>query len=130
VELSDANVAYAPQPTVWGEAVRDGTECASTADSRSAGASDRPVGRAFDISTKPSNQKDALTAGKNDFDEVTSYEDEDDHEPSDGHDDYEEWLRNELELDPVDDPASIVEAAQARHEAAFESWFKKYVTSE
>jgi hypothetical protein len=61
---------------------------------------------------------------------VSYYKDEEDHDQSDGHDDYVEWLANELGLEPVEDPASIVGAAEAQYKAGFDAWFAKYYNDE
>jgi hypothetical protein len=63
-----------------------------------------------------------------DFDEVTYYKNEDDHEPSDKHDEYVEWLKQELDLAPAD-PKAVMQAATAKHKAKFDAWFGKYVES-
>jgi hypothetical protein len=56
---------------------------------------------------------------------VTFYKDEDDHEGTEDHDTYVEWLE-EVGLKPVADPAEIVDAAQAKHKVAFDAWFAEY----
>jgi len=44
------------------------------------------------------------------------------------HDAYVRWM-SELGLSPAEDPMAIVEAAQAKHQAAFEAWFAEYYES-
>src|SRR6185503_18875839 len=61
-----------------------------------------------------------------DHDGVTYYKAKD-HEPRDNHDAYVAWLKAELDLDPIDDPAPLVAAAQSRHKAAFAAWMSPFV---
>jgi hypothetical protein len=50
-----------------------------------------------------------------------------DHEPRENHDAYQRWLESELGLDPIDDPAPLVAAAQARYKAEFDAWKSAFV---
>ena len=50
-----------------------------------------------------------------------------DHEPRENQDDYRRWLKAELGLDPIDDPAPLVAAAQARYKADFDAWMSAFV---
>jgi hypothetical protein len=61
-----------------------------------------------------------------DDDGVTFYKDEDDHEPSNGHDAYVEWLDKTFGLAPVDDAEPLVESAREKHQAGFEAWAKRF----
>jgi hypothetical protein len=61
-----------------------------------------------------------------DHDGVTFYKAKD-HEPRDDHDAYVDWLKAELDLDPIDDPGPLVAAAQARYKADFDAWFSDFV---
>ena len=61
-----------------------------------------------------------------DHDGVTFYKGKD-HEPRDNHDLYQRWLEAELSLKPIDDPAPLVAAAQARYKADFDAWKSKFV---
>jgi hypothetical protein len=51
--------------------------------------------------------------------------DEDDPSHSEQHGDYVAWLA-ELGIEPVEDPESLIDAARAKHQAAFEAWFGQY----
>jgi hypothetical protein len=57
-----------------------------------------------------------------DFDGVSFYKDQDRYQPRRQRAAYVDFLRRELGLEPVDDPASVVAAAQAAHLSAFEAW--------
>ncbi|GAB1643059.1 hypothetical protein [Krasilnikovia sp. MM14-A1259] len=61
-----------------------------------------------------------------DWDEVFFVRDEEDYEPSDGHDDYVSWLREQFGLAPADDPAAIVAAAQAEFGERFSTWISPF----
>ena len=61
-----------------------------------------------------------------DHDGVTFYKAKD-HEPRENHDAYQSWLKDELALDPIDDPAPLVAAAQARYKADFDAWMSAFV---
>jgi hypothetical protein len=56
---------------------------------------------------------------------VEFYKDESEHRASENHQKYVEWLA-ELGLEPVQDPATIVTAAQAKYQARFDAWFARY----
>jgi hypothetical protein len=53
----------------------------------------------------------------------------DDGRHTEHHDAYVQWL-SELGLEPAKDPMAIVDAAQAKHKAAFDVWFAAYYESE
>ena len=61
-----------------------------------------------------------------DHDGVSYYKGKD-HEPRENQDDYRRWLKSELGLDPIDDPAPLVAAAQARYKADFDAWMSAFV---
>jgi hypothetical protein len=64
-----------------------------------------------------------------DHDEVSFYKDEDDHEPSDGAEEYVAWLLKEFELKPVESEQEVdklVTAAQKKYSTLFATWMKKY----
>jgi hypothetical protein len=52
-------------------------------------------------------------------------EDEDDPSHSEQHGDYVAWLA-ELGLEPVEEPATLINAARAKHQTAFEAWVAQY----
>jgi len=56
---------------------------------------------------------------------VDFYKDENDHKPSENHMKYVEWLV-QLGLEPTQDPATIVTAAQAKYQARFDAWLARY----
>lgn len=60
---------------------------------------------------------------------VEFYKDESDHEPSENHPKYLEWL-SALGLEPVADPEDIITAAQARYQSSFEAWLAQYYDAE
>ncbi|MET0410373.1 MAG: hypothetical protein ABW217_03715 [Polyangiaceae bacterium] len=60
-----------------------------------------------------------------DLDGVDFYKDEDDHKASENHQKYLEWF-SKLGLEPVEDPETIVTAAQARYQARFAAWLARY----
>jgi hypothetical protein len=60
-----------------------------------------------------------------DTDEVTFYKDEDEHEDSEAHDDYVDWLHGEFELEAAD-PKEVMDAAEEKHKDAFSSWFARF----
>ena len=57
-----------------------------------------------------------------DHEEVYFYRDPDDYEPSAGRERYVQWLADELSVEPAEDPAAVVAAAQREFGAMFESW--------
>jgi len=61
-----------------------------------------------------------------DHDGVTYYKAKD-FEPRESAGEYRRWLATELGLQPVDDPAPLVAAAQQRHKAAFDAWMAQFV---
>lgn len=61
-----------------------------------------------------------------DFEEVYFYKDEDDYEESEGHQTYKNWLKKEFNLEPVEDPDSLIQIAQENYQEDFEQWFQNY----
>ncbi|WP_294674976.1 hypothetical protein [uncultured Fluviicola sp.] len=61
-----------------------------------------------------------------DFDEAYFYKDEDDYEESEDHQTYKNWLKKEFNLDPVEDPDTLIQKAQENYQEYFEQWFKQY----
>jgi hypothetical protein len=61
-----------------------------------------------------------------DFDEAYFYKDEDDYEESEDHQTYKKWLKKEFNLDPVEDPDTLIQKAQENYKKDFEQWFKQY----
>lgn len=50
---------------------------------------------------------------------------DEEQQPSEYHAQYVEWL-SELGLEPIDDPSTLIAAAQNKHKARFEAWFSQY----
>lgn len=61
-----------------------------------------------------------------DFDEVYFYKDEDDYEESEDHQTYKNWLKKEFDLDPVEDPETLIREAEERYKEDFDRWFEQY----
>lgn len=64
-----------------------------------------------------------------DHEEVYFYKDEDDYEESEGLTEYENWLKENFNLDPVkteEDTISIIEAAQEEYKENFDLWISRY----
>lgn len=61
-----------------------------------------------------------------DFDEVYFYKDEDDYEESEDHETYKNWLKKEFNLDPVEDPDTLIQTAEKKHKEDFDRWFEHY----
>ncbi|WP_343632833.1 hypothetical protein [Fluviicola sp.] len=61
-----------------------------------------------------------------DFDEVYFYKDEDDYEESEGHATFKDWLKKEFNLDPVEDPDTLVQEAEEKYKENFDRWFEQY----
>jgi hypothetical protein len=57
---------------------------------------------------------------------VTYFKDDAQH--TSHHDAYVRWM-SELGLSPAEDPMAVVDAAQAKHQAAFDTWFAEYYES-
>ncbi|MFG2141282.1 hypothetical protein [Streptomyces sp. NPDC048650] len=52
---------------------------------------------------------------------------DDDDEPSERHEDYVAWLKEELGLDPVADPDAVIDAAHEESGGTFDAWMRRYV---
>ena len=61
-----------------------------------------------------------------DFDDAYFYKDEDDYEESEDHQKYKLWLKNNFQLDPIEDPEIIIKASQDKYKALFDDWFALY----
>ena len=62
-----------------------------------------------------------------DFDRIHFFRSEHHHRQSDGIDAYIAWLREQLQLAPVDDPEEILKAAQREWQADFETWIHGFL---
>lgn len=62
-----------------------------------------------------------------DHDEVYFYRGADDYEASPGRERYVQWLGDELGVEPTEDPAALVAAAQRELGAAFDSWISPFL---
>ncbi len=60
-----------------------------------------------------------------DWERVYFYKDED-YEESEDHESFKNWLKKEFNLEPVEDPDQLIQAAQKIHQADFTEWFKRY----
>ncbi|WP_118975701.1 hypothetical protein [Taibaiella koreensis] len=61
-----------------------------------------------------------------DFETAYFYKHEEDHEPSDDQPAFREWLKENCNLDPVQEPNQTIKAAQDKYQQPFEVWFKQY----
>ncbi|KQB41686.1 hypothetical protein [Flavobacterium aquidurense] len=61
-----------------------------------------------------------------DHEQVYFYKDEDDYEESEGLPEYKVWLKENFNLEPVDDTESILENAQETYKADFDKWVSKF----
>jgi hypothetical protein len=62
-----------------------------------------------------------------DHEEVYFYKDEDEHEGTDDHETYCEWLKENFNLDELTDTSKIINKAQENYKAKFDAWVKLYV---
>ncbi|MBC9914623.1 hypothetical protein [Chitinophaga varians] len=60
------------------------------------------------------------------FEEVIFYKDEDDDYSSSYAEEYRTWLKENFSLDAITDAESIINAAQEKHQAAFDAWKQQY----
>jgi hypothetical protein len=58
-------------------------------------------------------------------DDAGIFFDRDDPSHAEQHGDYVVWL-SQLGLQPVEDPGTLIDAAQAKHQAAFDAWLAQY----
>lgn len=61
------------------------------------------------------------------YEEVSYFKDEDDYDPSEYADDYKAWLQEHFSLSAVEDEKQIIEAAQQKFQAAFDSWKQPFM---
>ncbi|WP_430401672.1 hypothetical protein [Fluviicola sp.] len=61
-----------------------------------------------------------------DHEEVYFYKDEEDYEESEGHASYKNWLKEQFGLEPIENPDELIERAQEKYKADFDSWFTTY----
>lgn len=61
-----------------------------------------------------------------DHEQAYFYKDEDDYEESEGLPEYKEWLKENFNLDSIDDTESILENAQKTYKADFDKWVSKF----
>ena len=64
------------------------------------------------------------------FDDVYFYKDENEYQKSKDLDAFLKWLKNDYNLDPVQDPAVIIASAQKKYKETFDKWFKQYDSTE
>lgn len=62
-----------------------------------------------------------------DFDRIHFFRSEHHYRKSDGLDAYLNWLREQLQLAPVDDPEEILKAAQREWQGDFETWLHGFL---
>ena len=62
-----------------------------------------------------------------DHESVYYHKDPDDYTASDGIDAYRGWLATRLQLNPIEDPDSVVEVAKAQHQRALTGFLRRYV---
>ena len=65
-----------------------------------------------------------------DFDEIFFYKDEDDYEESEDLDEFLKWLKDDYNLDKIEDTSTIISSAQDKYKENFEKWFKQYYSEE
>lgn len=61
-----------------------------------------------------------------DHDEAYFYKDEEDHEESEDHASYKKWLKEQFDLEPVENPDELIKLAQEKYKLPFENWFGAY----
>lgn len=61
-----------------------------------------------------------------DHDSAYFYKDENNHEPSEHHDDYVLWLKENFNLDTISDTETLIKNAQEKYQALFNHWMKQY----
>lgn len=60
-----------------------------------------------------------------DWDEISFYKSED-HEPTPFAEEYKNWLAENFDLQPVENPDFLVEKAQSKYQAEFQKWMSRY----
>ncbi|MBZ4036771.1 hypothetical protein K6T82_18520 [Flavobacterium sp. 17A] len=67
-----------------------------------------------------------------DHEEVYFYKDEEDYEESEGLQEYKNWIKENFDLEPVndDEATSILEEAQNEYKADFDKWVSQYYSEE
>ncbi|MBN9297559.1 MAG: SMI1/KNR4 family protein [Filimonas sp.] len=65
-----------------------------------------------------------------DFDSAYFYKDEDDYEESPDHKAYLDWLKENYNLGPVEDPDRLIEAAQQQYKQSFDAWLSLFFDRE
>lgn len=65
-----------------------------------------------------------------DHDTVSFYKDEDDYEESENAETYRNWLKENFNLDPIENPEPIIDKAQEKYKAQFDKWMQQYYTEE
>jgi hypothetical protein len=61
-----------------------------------------------------------------DYAEAYFYKDEDAHDESEYADAYKNWLKEKFNIDSIDDPKDIIEAATEEYKTSFDTWFAQY----
>ncbi len=65
-----------------------------------------------------------------DFDQAYFYKDEYDYEECEDNASYKNWLKDNFQLEPIEDPNRMIETAQIKYKVAFDNWFKQYYNGE
>ena len=55
---------------------------------------------------------------------------EDDYEESEDLDEFLKWLKDDYNLDKIEDTSTIISSAQDKYKENFEKWFKQYYSEE
>lgn len=61
-----------------------------------------------------------------DHEQVYFYKDEDDYEESENAEIYRNWLKQNFNLEAINNPESIIEKAQEKYKLQFDNWMKHY----
>jgi hypothetical protein len=64
-----------------------------------------------------------------DFDEAYFYKDEEDYEESEDLKEYLKWIKNDYNLEQIDNPDKLIKSAQLQHKEAFDTWFNQYYSN-
>ena len=62
-----------------------------------------------------------------DWDDISFYKDEEEHEPGTHSAEYKRWLNDRYQLSPTDNPDELVEKAQEKYQGAFNEWMERYL---
>ncbi|MCQ4140620.1 hypothetical protein [Chryseobacterium sp. EO14] len=65
-----------------------------------------------------------------DYDEVYFYKDEEDYEESHNLSLYKNWLKENLNLEPIENTEEIIEKAQQKYKSKFDNWVGQYYSEE